>query len=225
MKTSKRHTQTARNSSGRITVYHRGGGHKRLLRAVNWSPIAALGPKTMSPDQTTYGIVRKIEYDPNRSAYLALVESPTASKQITAFSYVLASENLKVNDRFSKSLPLKMVPIGSFVYNIEVQPGLGGQLVRSAGTFAQLIKKTDKHAMLRLPSGIIKQVNTECHASIGVVSNSSHITRKLTKAGQNRWLGIRPTVRGIAMNPIDHPHGGRTNGGRPSVSPWGKPTK
>ena len=222
MKTSKRHTQTGRNSSGRITVYHRGGGHKRLLRAINWNP-----------DRD--GIVRQIEYDPNRSAHLALIESTIVSNgvatqlasrcQLTAFCYVLASENLKINDRFSKSLPLKMLPLGSFLYNIEAQPGLGGQLVRSAGTYAQLVKKTEKHAILRLPSGAIKQVNSECKASIGIVSNSSHFTRKLSKAGQTRWLGIRPTVRGVAMNPIDHPHGGRTNGGRPSVSPWGKPTK
>lgn len=219
MKTSKRHTRTARNSSGRITVYHRGGGSKRLLRAIDWK-------------QKTEGIVRQLEYDPNRSAHLALIEykigpCPKEDKQTlsgpTAFSYRIATEGLQVNDRIASSLPLKSIPIGTSICLIELRPGQGGQLVRSAGTFAQLIQKSDKHALVRLPSGKVKQLNAECRASIGTVSNSSHFTRKLKKAGQTRWLGIRPTVRGVAMNPIDHPHGG--GGGKPSVSPWGKPTK
>lgn len=250
---SKRKNKAGRNSSGRITMFHRGGGSKRLFRVIDFKR-----------NFLTEGTVEKIDYDPNRSARIALIKWSTDSHQ-AYLSYILACDKLEVGDRivnhlkdtnrFSSSLaqssdlttglpryagstgdfvtpgnnaPLAFIPIGTFIHNVETRPGQGGQLVRSAGTCAQLIQKWDNLCIIRLPSGIMKQIDSRCRATFGIVSNSSHNTRKLTKAGQNRWLGRRPIVRGVAMNPIDHPHGGgegRTKGGRPSVSPWGKLTK
>lgn len=353
---SQKYNKAGRNSSGRITAFHRGGGSKRLLRRIDFKR-----------NILSTGIVERIEYDPNRSARIALVKwrfasgaalgglefEPNVRVESEAFkethkggsqsslgraerdqqrrstivslappltnvescvnqklnvaprgeayfSYILACDKLQLqatiintfcqSDNFNMThtlrladntplnvaeneqqkratsllqlrsqnnnfmlgslctadhpssavdkmyqqvgncIPLGFIPIGTFVHNIEQRPGQGGQLVRAAGTFAQLVQKLQniQQSVVRLPSGILKQLDSQCRATIGVVSNSSHNTIKLTKAGQNRWLGKRPIVRGVAMNPIDHPHGGgegRSKGGRPSVSPWGKPTK
>jgi ribosomal protein L2 len=343
--------QTAgRNSSGQITSYHRGGGSKKLYRQIDfWRNIGALRVGlTTKVDETktelieiaeisdnlvnttiSTGTVQRLEYDPNRSAQIALIKWVlpsqicnslynnrkdhfefdtefdlnipfTVSSSYTYFSYIIACDKLQVGDQIlnsgnielnksklseensevslssssrrqetqlmssngfssneailslcrvaspiekysllpstflsskpGNSGPLCFIPLGSFIYNIEIKPGGGGQLVRSAGTYAQLIqnRKETKQTIIRLPSGMLKLLDSRCRATIGTVSNSSHSIIKLKKAGQNRWLGRRPIVRGVAMNPIDHPHGGgegRTKGGRPSVSPWGKPTK
>ncbi len=331
---SQKYKKAGQNSSGRITSFHRGGGSKRLLRRIDFKR-----------NILSTGVVERIEYDPNRSARIALVKwgfapgatlgglefdpnlrlesealkethegrsqsslgrperdqqpftnldssvnekSKVARRGEAYFSYILACDKLQLqatiinsfcqSDNFNmrhsfneeqkratsvlqlpskknnfmlgslstadhpssavdkmyqqvgNCIPLGFIPIGTFVHNIEEHPGQGGQLVRAAGTFAQLVQKLEntQQSVVRLPSGILKQLDSQCRATIGIVSNSSHNTIKLTKAGQNRWLGKRPTVRGVAMNPIDHPHGGgegRSKGGRPSVSPWGKPTK
>jgi ribosomal protein L2 len=348
IKLTKKTKLCGRNSSGRITIFHRGGGHKRnkLVRPIDLKrmqlsvsnlmythgPVfmCALNtecsrdevgkflffgetppahPPRSSLRQHTkitcdrhllrceVGIVQSLDYDPNRSARIALVKwiqddqddseitqntlCSVQKKTVTCWSYIIACEGLKVNDRILNTselthtpnnqivstwntsrpdshsklvnLPrsangfiysanqhimrevtgncafLSCIPLGTSVHNIEAHPGQGGQFVRSAGTFAQLIQKRDKRCVVRLPSGILKELDSKCRATIGVVSNGLHNTHKLTKAGQNRWLGRRPTVRGVAMNPIDHPHGGGEGrsgcGGRPSVSPWGKLTK
>lgn len=248
MKTSRKHTRIGRNSSGRITVYHRGGGCKRLLRIIDWGRTHAhlqsnAFTETSTPSNTLLlnanestlarkdGIVHTIQYDPNRSAPLALVRWPTHTQQTSVFSSILASDGMAPSTVLTHKtvcVAFHSIPIGTVVHNIEIRPGRGAQLVRSAGTFAQLIHKTERTCVIRLPSGVNKQISSNCRATIGSVANASHNTRPFTKAGQKRWCGIRPTVRGVAMNPIDHPHGGgegRTKGGRPSVSPWGKPTK
>lgn len=309
---SSKYTKAGRNSSGTITMFHRGGGSTRLLRRIDFKRNVLMT-----------GFVERIEYDPNRSARIALIRwssadkaraqqateskalicSPTkrgpvvsklevelervemeelllsqaAQKRVdntgpnssALFSYILACDQLKVGDnvmnlhlnsslqqtsstalktvhntdvnsweqdklyqQVGNCIPLSKIPIGTFLHNIELHPGQGGKVVRSAGTFAQLVQKLPLEAprlcIVRLPSGLSRPFDSRCRATIGIVSNTAHNTRKLSKAGQRRWLGKRPIVRGVAMNPIDHPHGGgegRTKGGRPSVSPWGKPTK
>lgn len=289
-----------RNSSGSITIFHRGGGSKRLQRRIDFLR-----------NSLSTGVVERIEYDPNRSSRIALIrwsniEMGTKARSVenyelkeefgsegpSFFSYILACDQMKVGDNimnkhldsaegptmslakaqkktfvenhalvngalelvsanpmFLYGLPIKktledrqlyqkigtnctlaQATLGSFLHNVERTPGLGGTLVRAAGTFGQLVQKFENKrvCVVRLPSGRQYLLDLLCRATIGVVSNASHNTRKLTKAGQSRWLGKRPVVRGVAMNPIDHPHGGgegRTKGGRPSVSPWGKPTK
>nr|YP_009755796.1 ribosomal protein L2 [Gonatozygon brebissonii]QIQ23074.1 ribosomal protein L2 [Gonatozygon brebissonii] len=199
----KRSNRAGRNSTGSITIFHRGGGSKRLQRRIDFRR-----------NSFSSGIVERIEYDPNRSSRIALVR--WSDEKFPPPSY-------------ASSAPLAKATLGSFLHNIEFYPGRGGKLVRSAGTFAQLVQKFDNNlCMVRLPSGTDKLLDSRCRATFGVVSNPSHNTEKFKKAGQSRWLGRRPIVRGVAMNPIDHPHGGgegRTKGGRPSVSPWGKPTK
>ena len=221
--TGKANKSGGRNNQGRITVRHRGGGHKRLYRVVDFKRNKADVP----------GRVERLEYDPNRSAHIALVTYVDGEKR-----YILAPKGLKVGDiiaagreapiRAGNSLPLRNIPVGTLVHCVELKPGKGGQLARSAGASCQLVAREGSHAMLRLRSGEIRKVLLECRATIGEVGNDGHALRSLGKAGAKRWRGERPTVRGVAMNPVDHPHGGgegRTSGGRHPVSPWGVPTK
>lgn len=212
-----------RNNNGRITVRRRGGGHKRQYRMIDF-----LRNKHGIP-----GVVASIEYDPNRSARIALINYKDGEKR-----YILAAQGLEVgmevvsgpNSEISIgcALPLSDIPVGELLHNIELRPGKGGAMVRSAGQSAQLMAKVDKYVQLRLPSGEQRRVLATCYATIGVVGNSEHNNQSLGKAGVSRWLGRRPKVRGVAMNPVDHPHGGgegKTSGGRHPVSPWGVPTK
>jgi large subunit ribosomal protein L2 len=211
-----------RNSSGRVTVRHRGGGHKRLYRVIDFKRDKIGIP----------GRVATIEYDPNRSARIALVVYADGEKR-----YILAPLGLQVGAslmagpeaevRVGNALPLRNIPLGTLVHNIELQPGKGGQLARSAGTAAQLMAKEGDYAMLRLPSGELRRVAVVCMATVGQVGNTDHANVKIGKAGRKRWLGWRPTVRGTAMDPNSHPHGGgegRTGVGMASPkTPWGKP--
>ncbi len=212
-----------RNNLGRITCRHIGGGHKRRYRIIDFKR-----DKRGIPARVT-----SIEYDPNRSARIALLTYADGEKR-----YILAPKDLKVGDtlqagpgseiRPGNALPLAEMPLGSLVHNVELKPGKGGQIVRAAGTYAQLLAKEGDYATLRLPSGEVRRVRIECYATVGQVGNEDHENLSLGKAGRSRWLGIRPTVRGVAMNPVDHPHGGgegRTSGGRHPVTPWGVPTK
>lgn len=215
-----------RNAYGRITVRHRGGGHKRMYRIID-----------VKRDKfDTPGKIMTIEYDPNRTARLALVEYPDKERR-----YIIAPEGIKVGDKIISShkettevkagncLPLRYIPQGTSVHNIELNKGKGGQIVRSAGCYAQVTAKEGKFAHLRLPSGEIRLIDLDCLATVGQVGNIEHEAQVLGKAGKARWLGIRPTVRGLAMNPIDHPHGGgegKSGQGNPHpVSKWGWPTK
>ncbi|QKX01589.1 50S ribosomal protein L2 [Wolbachia endosymbiont of Cruorifilaria tuberocauda] len=212
-----------RNNYGRITVRHKGGGHKRKYRVVDF--------KRNRADQ---GIVEKIEYDPNRSGFLALI----LYKSDNTRSYILAPQNVKPGDLVisgdtadilaGNCLPLKYIPVGSFVHGVELKPGGGAIIARAAGCYAQIIGHDNNYVLLRLRSGQVRLILSSCRATIGVVSNLDRKNRKLGKAGRNRWLGVRPTVRGVAMNPVDHPHGGgegKTSGGRHPVTPWGIATK
>jgi large subunit ribosomal protein L2 len=212
-----------RNALGRITSHHRGGGHKRLYRVVDFRR-----DKWEVPAR-----VAEIEYDPNRSARIALLHYVDGEKR-----YIVAPVGLKVGDRVQTSekaeirpgnaLPLRAMPLGTIVHNVELKPGKGGQLARSAGASVQLMAREGKYATLKLPSGETRLVLMECLATIGQVGNIDHENIAVGKAGRSRWLGKRPNVRGVAMNPVDHPHGGgegRTSGGRHPVSPWGQPTK
>lgn len=215
-----------RNSLGRITVRHRGGGHKRMLRLIDFK-------------RTRYEIpakVKAIEYDPNRSTRIALLEYPDKEKR-----YILAPLGLQVGDEVISSnqkdveikagncLLLRYIPSGTLIHNLELVKGKGGQIVRSAGSSAQIMAKEGEFAHLKLPSGEIRLISLDCHATIGQLSNIEHEAITIGKAGRRRWLGIRPTVRGLAMNPVDHPHGGgegKSGQGNPHpVTPWGKPTK
>ncbi|HYG91160.1 MAG TPA: 50S ribosomal protein L2 [Azospirillum sp.] len=212
-----------RNNTGRITARRMGGGHKRVYRLVDFKRRKFDVPAT----------VERLEYDPNRTGFIALIKYADGT-----LSYILAPQRLKVGDTVisgeradvkpGNAMPLKNVPIGSIVHNVELKPGKGGQLARSAGTYLQLVGRDSGYAQLKLPSGELRMVRGECMATIGAVSNPDQMNINLGKAGRNRWLGQRPAVRGVAMNPIDHPHGGgegRTSGGRHPVTPWGKPTK
>jgi large subunit ribosomal protein L2 len=212
-----------RNNRGRITVRHRGGGHKRRYRLIDFKRDKVGVP----------GKVATVEYDPNRSANIALIHYVDGEKR-----YILHPKGLEVGDtilssddadiRPGNAMRLSVVPLGTWVHNVELQIGRGGQMCRSAGTYAQLMAKDGGYALLRLPSSELRQVHLECKATIGQVGNLSHENQTIGKAGRSRWLGRRPKVRGSAMNPIDHPHGGgegRTTGGRHPVSPWGMPTK
>lgn len=212
-----------RNNRGRITVRHRGGGHKRRYRIIDFRRSKLGVP----------GKIATIEYDPNRTARIALVNYKDGEKR-----YIIWPEGLQVGDevaagadveiRTGNALPLENIPSGTLVHCVELKAGKGAQLARSAGSSAQLTGKEGGYAYLRLRSGERRRVRLECMATVGVVGNSDHKNISLGKAGRRRWLGIRPTVRGVAMNPIDHPHGGgegRTSGGRHPVSPWGVPTK
>jgi large subunit ribosomal protein L2 len=212
-----------RNNAGRITARRRGGGHKRNYRIVDFKRRKFDVPAK----------VQRLEYDPNRTAFIALVEYEDGE-----LSYILAPQRLGVGDTVisgeradikpGNAMPLTSIPVGSIVHNVEMKPGKGGQIARSAGTYVQLVGRDAGNALLRLGSGEVRMVRAECMATIGAVSNQDQANIKLGKAGRNRWLGKRPAVRGVAMNPIDHPHGGgegRTSGGRHPVTPWGKPTK
>ncbi len=212
-----------RNNHGHVTTRHIGGGHKKRYRLVDF--------KRNKFDVA--GKVERIEYDPNRTAFIALIRY-----QDDTVSYILAPQRLKigatvvsgerVDIRPGNALPLKNIPVGTIVHNIEMKPGKGGQLSRAAGSYAQLTGKDYGYALLRLRSGEVRLVSSDCMATIGAVSNPDHQNIVIGKAGRNRWKGIRPTVRGVAMNPVDHPHGGgegKTSGGRHPVTPWGKPTK
>jgi large subunit ribosomal protein L2 len=212
-----------RNNHGRITARRRGGGHKRTYRIVDFRrrkfDVAAT--------------VERLEYDPNRTAFIALLNYADGEQ-----AYILAPQRLNVGDSViagervdvkpGNAMPLGSIPIGTIVHNVEMKQGRGGQIARSAGSYAQLVGRDAGYALLRLNSGEQRMVRAECMATIGAVSNSDHGNIKIGKAGRNRWLGKRPSVRGVAMNPVDHPHGGgegRTSGGRHPVTPWGKPTK
>ncbi|MCL6638759.1 MAG: 50S ribosomal protein L2 [Firmicutes bacterium] len=210
-----------RNASGRITVRHQGGGHKRMYRVIDFKR-----DKDGIPAK-----VAAIEYDPNRSARIALLHYADGEKR-----YILAPLGLEAGQtvmsgpdadiKVGNAIPLKNIPLGTMIHNIELQPRKGGQLVRSAGTAAQLMAKEGKYANIRMPSGEMRLVLQECKATIGQVGNVDHENITVGKAGRKRWLGIRPTVRGVVMNPVDHPHGGgegRSPIGRNPVTPWGKP--
>jgi large subunit ribosomal protein L2 len=212
-----------RNNAGRLTSRHRGGGHKRKYRVVDFRR-----EKTDIPAK-----VKTIEYDPNRSARIALVSYADGEKR-----YIVAPVDLKVGDPIITSasadikpgntMPLRNIPLGSLIHNVELRPGKGAQMVRSAGTYAQLMAKEGDYAQVRLPSGEVRKVFIECKATIGQVGNVTHEGVSIGKAGRTRWLGKRPKVRGVAMNPIDHPMGGgegKTSGGRHPCTPWGVPTK
>jgi len=212
-----------RNNNGRITVRHQGGGHKQHYRLVDFK----------RDKDGVSGVVERIEYDPNRSAHLALIKYSDgerryilAPKGIRAGAPIFSGEDAPIKS--GNALPLKSIPVGTLVHNVEMKPGKGGQLIRSAGGSAQLAARDGAYASLRLRSGEVRKIHIECRATIGEVGHGEHNLRKLGKAGANRWRGVRPTVRGVVMNPVDHPHGGgegRTSGGRHPVSPWGTPTK
>ncbi len=212
-----------RNTFGRVTSRHIGGGHKRKYRLIDFLRNKRDIPAT----------VRSIEYDPNRSARIALLVYVDGEKR-----YIIAPDGVKVGDtivagenadiRPGNALPLKAIPLGTIIHNIELKIGKGAQLARSAGTYCQLMSKEGKYSQVKLPSGEVRMVLQECYATIGQVGNLDHENVSLGKAGRSRWLGKRPKVRGVAMNPVDHPHGGgegRTSGGRHPVTPWGVPTK
>lgn len=214
---------SGRNNQGEITIWRRGGGHKRHYRIIDFKR-----DKTGVPAR-----VATIEYDPNRSAFIALLSYADGDKR-----YILYPQGLKVGDHVvsgpeadivtGNSLPLKNIPVGTMIHNIELRPGKGGQMVRSAGGSAQLLAKEGEYAQVRLPSGEVRKVFIECVATIGQVGNLDHENISIGKAGRKRWMGIRPTVRGVAMNPVDHPLGGgegKTSGGRHPVTPWGQPTR
>ena len=212
-----------RNNHGHITTRHIGGGHKQRYRMVDF--------KRRKFDVA--GTVERLEYDPNRTAFVALIAYADGER-----AYILAPQRLQVGDQVvagekvdvkpGNAMPLASIPVGTIVHNVEMKVGKGGQLARSAGTYVQLVGRDQGYALLRLASGEVRMVRQECMATIGAVSNPDHGNESLGKAGRVRWMGVRPTVRGTAMNPIDHPHGGgegRTKGGRHPVSPWGTPTK
>jgi large subunit ribosomal protein L2 len=212
-----------RNHFGRITTRHQGGGHKHNYRVIDFKR-----DKDGIP-----GRVERLEYDPNRSAHIALVlyadgerRYIIAPKGVVAGSEIVSGRNVAIKP--GNSLPLLNVPVGSLVHCVEMKPGKGAQMARSAGAAVQLVARELGYATLRLRSGEMRKVPAECRATVGEVSNSEHNLRQLGKAGAKRWRGVRPTIRGVAMNPVDHPHGGgegRTSGGRHPVTPWGVPTK
>ena len=212
-----------RNNAGRITTRHRGGGHKQRYRVIDFKR-----------DKTGIAAkVERIEYDPNRSAHIALLlyadgerRYILAPKGVVAGAEVLSGSDAPI--KAGNAMPLRNIPVGTLVHNIEMKPSKGGQIARSAGSSVQLVAREGEHASLRLRSGEMRKVHIDCMATIGEVGNSEHGLRSLGKAGAVRWRGVRPTVRGVAMNPVDHPHGGgegRTAGGRHPVSPWGTPAK
>ena len=213
-----------RNNRGRITAFHRGGGHKRTYRMVDFKRVKF----------DVVGTVERLEYDPNRTAFIALVIYEDGEK-----AYIIAPQRLAAGDKVissmqtvdvkpGNSMPLERMPVGTIVHNIELKPRKGGQVARSAGAYAQYVGRDQGWAILRLNSGEQRRVHGTCLATVGAVSNQDHSNTSLGKAGRSRWLGRKPVNRGVTMNPIDHPHGGgegRTSGGRHPVTPWGKPTK
>ncbi|MBL0353106.1 MAG: 50S ribosomal protein L2 [Candidatus Dechloromonas phosphoritropha] len=212
-----------RNNNGRITVRHQGGGHKQAYRVIDFK---------RAKDGVS-GSVERLEYDPNRTANIALVCYADGERR-----YILANKGMVVGQqvmngseapiKVGNTLPIRNIPVGTTICCIEMMPGKGGQLARSAGTSAQLLAREGAYAQVRLRSGEVRRVHVECRATVGEIGNEENILRKIGKAGAQRWRGVRPTVRGVAMNPIDHPHGGgegRTGEGRVPVNPWGQPTK
>ena len=212
-----------RNNYGRITVRWRGGGHKRTYRVIDFRR------RKFDVSAT----VERLEYDPNRTAFIALIRYDDGEQ-----AYILAPQRLQPGDKVvsgeradikpGNAMPLKNIPVGTIVHNVELKPGRGGQMARAAGTYVQLVGRDAGLALLRMSSGEVRMVRTECMATIGAVSNPDQQNISIGKAGRNRWKGRRPSVRGVAMNPVDHPHGGgegRTSGGRHPVTPWGKSTK
>ncbi|MDM8564156.1 50S ribosomal protein L2 [Candidatus Halobeggiatoa sp. HSG11] len=220
---SKKIRTGGRNNNGRITVRHRGGGHKKHYRMIDFR-------------RNKDGIqakVERIEYDPNRSANIALLLYNDGERR-----YIIAPKDIKTDDiiisgnhvpvKSGNCMPLRSIPLGTLVHCIELKPGKGAQIARSAGSYAQIVAREDRYATLRLRSGEVRKISVDCRATLGEVGNSTHSLISLGKAGAKRWRGIRPTVRGVAMNPVDHPHGGgegRSSGGRHPVTPWGFPTK
>jgi large subunit ribosomal protein L2 len=220
---AKKSKSGGRNNNGRITTRHRGGGHKQRYRIIDFKRNKEGVP----------AVVERLEYDPNRTAHIALIRYADGER-----AYIIAPSKLRAGDsieagasapiKTGNCIPLRNIPLGSVVHCIEMRPGKGAQIARSAGSSVQLVAREGEHATLRLRSGEMRKVPVDCRAVIGEVSNAEHNLRSLGKAGAKRWKGIRPTVRGVAMNPVDHPHGGgegRTSGGRHPVSPWGTPTK
>lgn len=212
-----------RNNNGRITTRHRGGGHKQRYRIIDFKRNKDGVP----------AVVERLEYDPNRTAHIALLKYADGERR-----YIIAPRGLSAGSKVQSGveapiasgncLPLRNIPVGTTIHCVEMKIGKGAQLARSAGTYAQIIARDGDYATLRLRSGEMRKVHSDCRATIGEVCNSEHNLRKLGKAGATRWRGVRPTVRGVVMNPVDHPHGGgegRTSGGRHPVSPWGTPTK
>ncbi len=219
----KKSSKAGRNNKGRVTVRHQGGGHKQHYRLIDFR----------RNKDGVVATVERLEYDPNRSAHIALLCYADGERR-----YIIAPRGVEVGQQLQSgseapirpgnALPIRNIPVGSTVHCVEMKPGKGAQIARAAGTSVQLLARDGDYAQLRLRSGEIRRVHIECRATVGEVGNGEHGLRKIGKAGANRWRGIRPTVRGVAMNPIDHPHGGgegRTGEGRVPVSPWGQPTK
>ena len=219
----KKKKHSGRNNTGRITVRHQGGGHKQRYRIIDFKR-----DKDGIP-----GEIERLEYDPNRSSHIALVKYMDGERR-----YILAPKGIEVGTKIvsgdeapiklGNALTLKSIPVGTLVHNIEMKPGKGGQLIRSAGGTAQVAAREGAYVSIRLRSGETRKIHVDCKATIGEIGHGEHNLRKIGKAGAMRWRGVRPTVRGVAMNPVDHPHGGgegRTSGGRHPVSPWGTPTK
>lgn len=219
----KKSKKGGRNNNGRITVRHIGGGHKQHYRMIDFKRNKDGIPAT----------VERLEYDPNRSANIALVLYADGERR-----YIIAAKGMKAGDQIQSgedapikvgnTLPMRNIPVGSTVHCLEMKPGKGAQIARSAGAYVQLIARDGAYVTLRLRSGEMRKVLADCRATVGEVGNAEHMLRSLGKAGATRWRGVRPTVRGVAMNPVDHPHGGgegRTSGGRHPVTPWGVPTK
>lgn len=218
------HSRGGRNNNGRITAYHRGGGHKRSYRMVDFKRVKF----------DVVGTVERLEYDPNRTAFIALIKYEDGD-----LAYILAPQRLGAGDKVISSasaidvkpgnaMPLERMPVGTIVHNVEMKPRKGGQIARSAGAYAQYVGRDQGWAVLRLNSGEQRRVHGSCLATVGAVSNQDHSNTSLGKAGRSRWLGKLPVTRGVVMNPVDHPHGGgegRSSGGRHPVTPWGKPTK
>ena len=217
------HVTGGRNNAGRITTRHRGGGHKQHYRIIDWKRTKDGIP----------AVVERLEYDPNRTANIALLKYADGERR-----YIIAPKGVHAGDpvmsgpsapiKSGNTLALRNIPVGSVIHCVELKPGKGAQMVRSAGGSCQLVAREGAHATLRMRSGEMRRVLSECRATLGEVGNSEHSLRSLGKAGAQRWRGVRPTVRGVAMNPVDHPHGGgegKTSGGRHPVSPWGMPTK
>jgi large subunit ribosomal protein L2 len=222
--TEGKHSSGGRNNHGRTTVRFRGGGHKRAYRIVDFKRRTKFGVPAM---------VERLEYDPNRTAWIALLKY-----QDGELAYIIAPQRLKAGDSViaaeradikpGNAMPMSAIPVGTIIHNVEMKPGAGGKIARAAGTFVQLVGKDAGYAQIKLMSGELRTVRAECMATIGAVSNPDSSNQMIGKAGRSRWLGRRPHNRGVVMNPVDHPHGGgegRTSGGRHPVTPWGKPTK
>ncbi len=209
-----------RNNTGRTVMFTKSGGHKRSYRLIDF--------KRNRFDVSA--TVERLEYDPNRTAFIALIKYTDGQ-----LSYIIAPQRLAVGDTIisgekvdikpGNALPLRSIPVGTIIHNIEMKPGKGAQIARSAGAYAQLVGRAAGYAQIKLNSGELRLVRSDCMATVGAVSNPDHTNTSIGKAGRSRWLGIKPSVRGIAMNPVDHPHGGRTNGGRHPSTPWGKVTR